>query len=510
MDEFSIKLASFQNGKFGYLKLYQVTYDEKQNLCEITFLYPESIQQIDDETRAELQKFANENIKINAKIKVKFKRSFLDVRLLKTQILKFLKQNYKSISSQVGENQIEIQKQNEDVKIVLHMCKEVLQMFDNTFAKKQLLGELQDNFIANFNIEVVEDNSFNIADKIPDVVIKVPPKKVIRYEVEPIKKLFGKDISPNPELIKNNTNPKSSVILFGKIYNLQKKNFVAKSGKRKGEEKTYYTFNLTDGNQVECVYFCSKTNEKKCVALAEGMTFLCLGNLKMGLSDKLTYYINAMTYAQIKTQPLEEQFEEEIERAGVVPIEDYFEHKQENIFVKEPTYKEPVASNDIVVYDLETTGLDPETCDIIEIGAIKIEKGKITKKFASFVNPGKPIPEEASAINHITDEMVASSPKIEDVILDFYKFCENCIISGYNNNNFDNNFLKKAYQKAGLKFNSESIDVMLLARGSSLKTSNFKLTSVAAALGIDLSNAHRAYNDAFATAKVLLKLNEIS
>lgn len=106
--------------------------------------------------------------------------------------------------------------------------------------------------------------------------------------------------------------------------------------------------------------------------------------------------------------------------------------------------------------------------------------------------------------------MVAGSPKIEDVIVDFYKFCEGCIISGYNNNNFDNNFLKKAYQKAGLKFNVESLDVMLLARGGRIKTTNFKLTTVAAALGIELSNAHRAYNDAFATAKVLLKLNEIS
>lgn len=163
-----------------------------------------------------------------------------------------------------------------------------------------------------------------------------------------------------------------------------------------------------------------------------------------------------------------------------------------------------------MVYDLETTGLDPETCDIIEIGAIKIEKGRITKKFATFVNPGKHIPDEASAINHITDDMVAGSPKIEDVIVDFYKFCEGCIISGYNNNNFDNNFLKKAYQKAGLKFNVESLDVMLLARGGRIKTTNFKLTTVAAALGIELSNAHRAYNDAFATAKVLLKLNEIS
>lgn len=507
MDEFSTKLFSFENQKYSFLKLYKVTYDTQQNLCEITFLYPETMSQIDKPMRDELQKFAENNLNINAKIKVKFKRSFLDERLLKAQIIKFFKNNYKSISSFLTDKQIEIQKQGEKILINLNFAKEVFQLFNSTLAQKQLLSELQDNFIGDFTIQACENENFKISDIIPDVPIKVPPKKVVRYQVEPIKKLFGKDISPNPELIKNNTHPKPSVILFGKISNLQKKTFTAKHGKNKGEEKVYYTFVLDDSSKIDCVYFSTKTNQKKCEALADGMSFLCLGDIKIGITDKPTYYINAMTYAQIKTQP--QELEEEIESAGVVKIEDYFEHKQENIFCKQPTYKEPISSRDIVVYDLETTGLDPEFCDIIEIGAIKIEKGRITKKFATFVNPGKHIPDEATAINHITDDMVASAPKIEDVILDFYKFCEGCIISGYNNNGFDNNFLKKAYQKAGLKFNPESLDVMLLARAGGVKTSNFKLTTVAAALGIDLSNAHRAYNDAFATAKVLLKLNEI-
>lgn len=509
MDEFSTKLANIQNGKFSFLRLLSVVYDETLNLCELTFLFPENIQQIDNQMREEIKNFAQENIPIKGKIKVKFKRSFLDERLLKKRILQFFEVNFKSIFAQLKENQIQIDKQQDKINITLHLGREVVQMFENSFAKKMLLGELEENFIANFDISICEDDAFKIADEIPVVPIKVKPKKVIRYQVEIIKKLFGKDISPYPELIKNNAQPKSGVILFGKISNLQKRTFIAKSGKLKGEEKVYYTFNLNDGGSIECVYFCSKTNQKKCEVLDNGMCFLCLGDIKVGLSGKLTYYVSSMTLAQIKQPPQQEE-PATFERAGVVPIEDYFEHKQENIFVKEPIYKDPVSSSNIVVYDLETTGLDPETCDIIEIGAIKIEKGRITKKFATFVNPGKPIPEEATKINHITDEMVKSSPKIEEVILDFYNFCEGCIISGYNNIGFDNNFLKKAYQKVGLKFNNDSLDVMLLARSGKINTSNFKLTSVAAALGIDLSNAHRAYNDAFATAKVLLKLNEIN
>ena len=78
MDEFSTKLANIQNGKFSFLRLLSVVYDETLNLCELTFLFPENIQQIDNQMREEIKNFAQENIPIKGKIKVKFKRSFLD------------------------------------------------------------------------------------------------------------------------------------------------------------------------------------------------------------------------------------------------------------------------------------------------------------------------------------------------------------------------------------------------------------------------------------------------
>lgn len=510
MDNFSEKLNSYEGGKFSFLKLYSVVLKRSEGVCELTFLYPQTLSDVDEQTRAEMLEFAQSNIKIASKIRVKFKKSFLDERLLKKRILDFFATNFKSISAQLGEDQIEILQENENVKIILKMCRQVREMCEELFIKKQLLDDLENSFIANFEIQEIDDENFAIADEVPFVPIKVKAKKTLRYEVEPVKKLFGKDIMPNPELIKNNNEPKAAVILFGTLSGVTKRTFVAKSGKRKGEEKTYYTFNLNDGKTIECIYFCSKVNEPKCEALADGMPFLCIGDLKFGLGGKLTYYISAMTYAQIKTPP-EDDEEEVIDKPSVVEIEDIFDHEQGNIFSKENVeYREPVASNDIVVYDLETTGLDSETCEIIEIGAIKVEKGKITKKFSTFVKPKSPIPAEASRINHITDDMVADAPKIEDAIVDFYNFCKDCYICGYNNTDFDNKFLRKAGQNTGVKFSNPNLDAFTLARAARLKVNNFKLTTVAAYLGVDLSNAHRAYNDAFATAKVLLKLHEIN
>lgn len=508
MDILTQGLISYENGKFDYLRLYDVSLDYESEECVFTFLYPETIDEITSDERKEIEKFVKDNISLFSKIRIKFKKSFLDERLLKKEIIKFFTESYPAISSEFSQQQIFLKKENNNVEIELHLSKLVKDYFDNRFVKIKLLEFLGNNFLGNFEIVAVEDNNFEIPGEIAPIKYKLEAKKTSRYEVTPIKKLFGKDISPFPEQIKNNKKPKTSVILFGNISKIEIKSFTAKKGKMAGQEKKYATFLLNDGNSIECVYFSTKTNQPKLSALQENLCFLCLGDIKVGLSGKLTCYISSMTLAQLKTPPKENDYDEIVLKRQVVSIEDYYENRQENIFIKEPVYDEPIASRNIVVYDLETTGLDPETCEIIEIGAIKIEKGKITKKFSTFVKPITPIPESATKINHITNEMVENAPKIEDVIIDFYKFTKGCVISGYNNTDFDNKFLRKAYQKVNLSLENDNLDVMLIARSKHLKISNFKLSTVSTALGIDLTGAHRAYNDAFATAKVLLKLSE--
>lgn len=509
MDIITQELINYDGGKYDFLRLYDVCLDYQNEECVFTFLYPETIDEITNEQRKEIEKFVKDNISLFSKIRIKFKKSFLDEKLIKREIIKFFENNYPAISAELTETQINILKKEQDkIEITLHLSKLVKDYFDSRFVKIKLLEFLANNFLGNFDVFAIEDNNFDVAEKIAPVKYKIQAKKTSRYEVTPIKKLFGKDISPFPELIKNNTKPKPSVILFGNISKIEIKSFTAKKGKMAGQEKKYATFVLNDGKQIECVYFSTKTNIPKLSALQENLAFLCLGDIREGLSGKMTYYINSMTLAQLKTAPNEDEENEILLNKRVVNVESYFENRQENIFIKDPVYNEPVASRDIVVYDLETTGLDPESCEIIEIGAIKIEKGKITKKFSTFVKPLLPIPESATKINHITDDMVENAPKIEDVIIDFYKFSKDCIISGYNNTEFDNKFLRKAYQKVNLPFENDNLDVMLLAKSKHLKTKNSKLSTVANALGIDLTGAHRAYNDAFATAKILLKLSE--
>ena len=81
-----------------------------------------------------------------------------------------------------------------------------------------------------------------------------------------------------------------------------------------------------------------------------------------------------------------------------------------------------------VVFDLETTGLSAVNHQIIEIGAVKVENGKITDRFSTFVNPQEPIPFKIEELTGISDEMVMKAPAIEEILPEFLRFCEGCVL----------------------------------------------------------------------------------
>jgi len=99
---------------------------------------------------------------------------------------------------------------------------------------------------------------------------------------------------------------------------------------------------------------------------------------------------------------------------------------------------------DYVVFDLETTGINQQTDDIIEISAIKVQGHEITEEFSTLVNPGRRIPKAATAVNGITDEMVADAPDIEAAMEAFLNFIGYAVLVGHNIHTFDTNFVYDA------------------------------------------------------------------
>lgn len=504
------KLNIKYGGKYKYLKLLSVVYEEETMLCTITFLYPYQIEDLPAEIRDDVLNFYKELLNLNGEVKVKFKRSFLDPRLIIDATVEYLKENSKSIYPYIDRENITSSHNEQDVVLDIKLNQDIYSLIDDIELAKNLRIYLEKQFIANVNVSI-SANEETLPDEIEHIDLPPAVEKVRRYEVKIEKKIIGGEIVPKPEYISDIQNAKTSVILSGFITKKERKTFILKKGKRAGQERILYSFQLKDvEGTIDCVYFCGKTHDKDIEALEDLFMVICVGDVRRGINGKLTYYIKKLSIAS----PVEKKAIEIVDENGYIHKKVVFpdilpREQQVNFLEEKARYNDFIMKNNIVVFDIETTGLDPDLCEITELGAVKIEHGEVTERFSSFAKPKFSIPEEVQELTHITNEMVSNAPRIEDVIYDFYEWSKNCFISGYNIIGFDLKFVKKIADSIGIKFENEIIDTFIVAKQSKLRTSNYKLGTVVKSLGITLTDAHRAYNDAYATAKVLLELNKL-
>lgn len=161
-------------------------------------------------------------------------------------------------------------------------------------------------------------------------------------------------------------------------------------------------------------------------------------------------------------------------------------------------------SDPYVVFDLETTGFSAEKNKIIEIGAVRVENGKIVDRFSTFVNPKHPIPFEIEKLTGINDTMVLHAPQIDEALPEFLDFCKDAVLVAHNAS-FDTGFIAYNARLLGLTYLPTVLDTVSLARLLLPNLNRYKLDTVAKALGISLENHHRAVDDAEATAGIFLK-----
>lgn len=161
-------------------------------------------------------------------------------------------------------------------------------------------------------------------------------------------------------------------------------------------------------------------------------------------------------------------------------------------------------SASFVVFDLETTGFSPVKDKIIEIGAVKVERGKITDRFSTFVNPQVPIPFNITNLTGINDNMVMEAPVIEEALPQFLKFAEGTVLVAHNAG-FDVGFIEQNCRYQDIQPDFTAVDTIAMARILLPTLSKYKLNVVAKALNIPLENHHRAVDDASATADIFVR-----
>ena len=160
-----------------------------------------------------------------------------------------------------------------------------------------------------------------------------------------------------------------------------------------------------------------------------------------------------------------------------------------------------------IAFDVETTGLNPLENEIIEIGALKVRDGKVAERFMEFIHPQEPISPSITDLTGITNEMVAEARPRKAVVSDFLDFCEDDVLVGHNVT-FDYSFMKTAAKACRKPFERDGVDTLAAARKLLRGLKNKKLETLCAHYHYVNESAHRAYDDALATAVVFEQMKK--
>ena len=154
---------------------------------------------------------------------------------------------------------------------------------------------------------------------------------------------------------------------------------------------------------------------------------------------------------------------------------------------------------DYVVLDLETTGLSPERDEIIEIGAVRAERGELTGAFSQLVNPGFPVSGFITNLTGIGNAMLAGAPGLDEVLPQFLRFVGGSVVVGHNVS-FDLGFLDAACRRRlGVSFANDYVDTMRLSRRLFPQYRHHRLCDLTERFGVEAPVSHRALADVLQT-----------
>ena len=503
MDKFTeylkSKIANIEN-----LDLCEAIYSKNTDSLSVVFVCKELL----INKKQEVENLVKKVIKNIKNVEVVFKELYFDDEIIFKDVKSFISLRKGDLLG------INLQKSN---------CKEeviTLVVDQSTFSDQELVNlskeinkSLKNKYFKEFTINYIKAN-FNreeiLEERIQNQLGTDDFGAEYQISVHHIVPIIGEMNDDNFISIDQIAEGAEKVAVFGKIENLEKKEFIKKQERDGIEEeitKSYFSFDLNDGiATVRCVYFGAKDKTSLFEETFNNGDSICLyADVSQGGKGELSLRVKQMATCEfessksIKYKPIVKNYK------YVFP-QKYEEIEQASFFNEKPVLNSDyLKNNNFVVFDLETTGLEASNCKIIEIGAARVENGEIVSLFSTFVDPEGHIPEDATAVNNITDEMVKGAPKIHEALPDFEKFCENAIMVAYNTG-FDSGFIKYNAKKQFLKFDNNYDDAMVWARNKLKGLKNYKLKTVCESLGVSLVGAHRAVNDTIATAKAFIKL----
>ncbi len=429
-----------------------------------------------------------------------------DGELVAREIITYLLNAHMSVAHSLNESNVSFCAVNGVYEYTLSLDSDVYGYFDDNDVCEDVSKHLEEYFCGKFVGRII-DTGRTVGDPtILEDKINTADYETIKcrsFEVSDVVKLWGEEIGNRAIYIADAELVSGNVTFAGRITAINQKET------KKG--KPFFILELDDSTGVvSAKVFMTKEKEKKMEKINVGSQIIVRGELS-SFNGMPSFKVNDLSYCELPTNfvPVERESKSVPSTYSLVFPEKVVETKQSFLFDMEREVEPCLLGKTFTVLDIETTGVHYSQGDkITEIGAVRIKDGKIIDKFATFVYPEQPISQEITDLTGINDEMVKDAPKFDKIVPDLFKYVDGTIIVAHNLE-FDYKFIKYMAKESGYVFKNEGIDTVSFARSVVRGLKNYKLNTVCAHFGIEFLH-HRAYSDAYATAKMFLELVAIN
>ncbi|PWM70984.1 MAG: hypothetical protein DBX59_09725 [Bacillota bacterium] len=422
-----------------------------------------------------------------------------DEELVRNAVYKFIERSFPSLTFDFSKEDISAEGANGLFRYKLRMIPASCAYVKGNGTLKQIDAYLERNFCDSFAGEAEEKEQKEhvelSAGEIRLSSLSVIDKRAIRVsDVVVIDDATAADTAVYIE----DSAEAGEVTLCGVVTGKREK--TTKNG------KIFYIFDFEDGTgKASGVYFTKKNTAERVARIETGQAIIARCKYDY-FKDRLS-----LTLERINLCTFPADFKPEPKRGKGVPLEYSLvkprpaeEVREVSLFDAPEALPAALTDNTFVVFDIETTGTEVTRDEITEIGAVKIENGRICELFQTLVKPQQHISDFIVELTGIDDALVADAPAFKDVVGDFYKFCHGAILVAHNAD-FDVKFIRAHAKPFDYFFRNKVADTLQLAREILPDLSNHKLNTVAEHYNVKFLH-HRALSDAYATAQVFIEM----